>query len=127
MCAPGANYSYSSILSTVCEDCSELHKGDCPVRGPMLMLDPASGHDEASLKYTSVPVPADLTIQPPKIPGAGLGVFATSIVPRGVRFGPYKGRKVLKSKVDSSTNTSYMWEVRNHEYMIDCTDLYCRY
>ena len=84
----------------------------------MLMLDPAFGHDKASLKYTSVPVPADLTIQPSKIPGAGLGVFATSIVPRGVRFGPYKGRKVLKSKVDSSTNTSYMWEVRNHaEYI----------
>ena len=82
----------------------------------MLMLDPASGHDEASLKYTSVPVPTDLTIQPSKIPRAGLGVFA--IVPRGVRFGPYKGRKVLKSKVDSSTNTSYMWEVRNHaEYI----------
>ena len=52
------------ILSTVCEDCSELHKGDCPVRGPMLMLDSASGHDEASLQYTTVPVPADLTIRP---------------------------------------------------------------
>ena len=95
-----------------CEDCDELHKGDCPVRGPILSLDSSHGHDEASLQHTSVPVPADLTVAPSTIPNAGLGVFAKNIIPRGVQFGPYMGRKVLKDHVDSSTDTSYMWEVR---------------
>ena len=45
------------------------------------------------------------------IAGAGLGVFAMEMIPRGMRFGPYMGRKVPAAHVDDDTDTSYMWEV----------------
>ena len=88
----------------VCEDCEEFHHGDCLVHGPLLTLDPSSSHDEASLQYT----PAELTVKLSKIPNA---VFATQFIPRGVRFGPYEGRRLLKEELTKGENTSYMWEV----------------
>ena len=93
------NISVSSVsiwlllqpLLLVCEDFEEF--GDCPVHGPLLTLDPSSGHDEASLQYTTLFVPSELTVKPSKIANAGLGIFATQFIPRGVRFGPYEGRR----------------------------------
>ena len=99
------------LLLLVCEDCEEIHHGDCPVHGPLLTLDPSSSHDEASLQYTTVFVPSELTVKPSKIANAGLGVFATQFIPRGVRFGPYEGRRVLKEELTKGEDTSYMWEV----------------
>ena len=99
------------LLLLVCDNCEDFHYGDCPVHGPLLTLDPSSGRDEASLQYTSVFVPAELTVKPSKIPNCGLGVFATQFIPRGVRFGPYEGRRVLKEELTKGEDTSYMWEV----------------
>ena len=50
-------------------------------------------------------------MQPSSIPGAGLGVFANEVIARGVKFGPYEGKRVPASHVDEDTDTSYMWEV----------------
>ena len=112
----------------VCDDCEELHHGDCPIHGPLLSLDTSSGHDKASLTFTSVPVPSELTVKHSSIPGAGLGVFAKTLVPRGVRFGPYEGRKILKESVRSGTDTSYMWEVSIGHINFVMTELqFCMY
>ena len=99
------------LVLLVCDNCEEFHHGDCPVHGPLLTLDLSSGHDEASLQYTSVFVPSELTVKPSKIANAGLGVFATQFIPRGVRFGPFEGRRVLKEELTEGEDTSYMWEV----------------
>lgn len=95
-----------------CDVCGELYQGDCPVHGSLLALDTSCGYDEDSLAFTNVPVPFDLTVAPSSIPGAGLGVFAKALIPCGVRFGPYKGRKVMKEALHHDVETSYMWEVR---------------
>ena len=101
---------FVQLLLLVCEDCEEIHHGDCPVHGPLLTLDPSNdGHDEASLQYTTVFVPSELTVKPSMIPNAGLGVFATQFIPRGVRFGPYKGRRVLKEELTEGEDTRYMF------------------
>ena len=68
--------------------------------------------DQDSLMHTKIPVPSQLTVRPSSIPAAGLGVFAKSFIPRGVKMGPYVGEKVHKEDVTEDTVTSYMWEVR---------------
>ena len=99
------------LLLLVCDNCEEFHHGDCPVHGPLLTLDPSSGHDEAFLQYTTLFVPSELTVKPCKIPNAGLGVFAKQFIPRGVMFGPYEGKRVLKEELIKCEDISYMWEV----------------
>ena len=63
------------------------------------------------VKMLQLQVPAQLTVKTSSIPGAGLGVFASQGIARGVKFGPYVGKKVPASHVDEDANTSYMWEV----------------
>ena len=58
-----------------------------------------------------VPVPSQVTVRQSSIPGAGLGVFAKEMIPRGVKVGPYVGKMVPSSEVDEGVDTSYMWEV----------------
>ena len=45
------------------------------------------------------------------IPGAGLGVFAKSFIPRGIRVGPYEGKRVDKQDMGDVSDTAYAWEV----------------
>ena len=68
------------------------------------------------MNFVQLWVPAQLTVKPSSIPGAGLGVFANENIARGVKFGPYVGKKVPASHVDEDANTSYMWEVRIHNF-----------
>lgn len=71
-------------------------------------LDPNAGVDQASLAYTQLPVPAELTVKPSRIPGAGLGVFANVFIPRNVKMGPFEGKRVEEEEI---TNMAYAWEV----------------
>jgi hypothetical protein len=74
-------------------------------------FDPDAGLDQASLSYTQLPVPAELTVKPSDIPNAGLGVFANRFIPRGVKVGPYEGRRVEKVDMGDLPSTAYAWEV----------------
>jgi len=69
------------------------------------------GFDHASLTYTQVPVPAQVTVKPSSIPGAGLGVFSTTAIKKGVRMGPYEGVMISKTDMGDLYNTAYAWEV----------------
>ena len=101
----------ADLIGSVCEDCEQLHHGDCPVHGPLAPLDESGDPDQESLAYTKIRVPSQLTIKPSSIPAAGLGVFAKSFIPRGVKMGPYVGEEIDKEDVTEDTVTSYMWEV----------------
>ena len=96
---------------TVCDECNKLHRGECPVHGPLPELDHTAGYDQASLAFTELPVPAQLTVKTSRIPGAGLGVFATSFIPKGVKLGQYEGKRVAGKDVKSLSTTAYAWEV----------------
>lgn len=101
----------SHVTCTVCDDCNTLHHGDCPVHGPLKELDLSAGIDLASLTFTQLPVPAQLTVKRSCIAGAGLGVFAKSYIPRGIRVGPYEGKRVDKQDMGDISDTAYAWEV----------------
>ena len=99
---------------SVCEECQDLHYGDCPVHGPLQIIeDRHEGERDiyASLTAAVASLPIVLTIRKSSIPGAGLGVFSNSQIPKGVRFGPYKGKKTGWEHITKETNTTYMWEV----------------
>ena len=95
----------------VCEECQDLHFGDCPVHGPLQVINDKIMEGYSNLSSAVASLPPVLKISPSSIPGAGLGVFSTSEIPKGVRFGPYKGKKRGWEHISDETNTSYMWEV----------------
>ena len=96
---------------TVCDECNKLHRGECPVHGPLPELEHTVGHDQASLAFTELSVPAQLTVKTSLIPGAGLGVFATSFIPKGVKLGQFDGKMVTGADVENVQSTDYAWEV----------------
>ena len=93
------NYD-SIILSIVCSDCSSVHLGDCPAHSTLSELDPKAGVDQASLTYTQLPVPAELS----GIPGA---VFSQQLIPRNVKMGPFEGKKVEEEEVGICPNNHH--------------------
>ena len=107
------HYCLLVILHVVCEDCNEVHHGDCPIHGPLVPFDEL-GSDTPSLQYTSMAIPAQLTVKPSNIPRAGLGIFANVAIARGTRMGPYKGRIVTGEEMECVEDTGYMWEVSIH-------------
>ena len=95
----------------VCEECQDLHYGDCPVHGPLQIIADKTMEENSNFSSAVASLPSVLKISQSSIPGAGLGVFSASEIPKGVRFGPYKGKKIGWEHISDETNTSYMWEV----------------
>ena len=87
------------------------------MHGPLSELDPTAGYDQASLAYTQLPVPAQLTVKPSPIPGAGLGVFATTLISKSVQIGPHNGKLVDKDDMGGLHNTTNIGEVRNGVFL----------
>jgi len=65
----------------------------------------------SSQEYTPLPIPAQLTVQSSGIAGDPLGVFSTVVIAKGVRMGPYEGRRIPVEEGDLASNMAYAWEV----------------
>lgn len=102
---------FSLCINLVCDDCEDLHYRDCPVHGPLHAIEDNILEESSKLSVAVASTPEVLRIGPSSIPGAGLGVFSTTLIPKGVRFGPYKGEKIGWENMTDKTNTSYFWEV----------------
>ena len=99
------------ITETDCEECEDINYGDCPVHGPLTIVEDLHCSPEDIMCAAKASLPKCLVIKTSHIPNAGLGVFSNSYIQKGVRFGPYIGKKVKMEDVEDETNTSYMWEV----------------
>ena len=84
----------NSLNFVVCDGCVKKYHGNCPVHGPLTELDLTAGYDQDSITYTQLHVPAQLTVTPSGIPGAGLEIFAVSFINKGIRVRPYEDWKV---------------------------------
>ncbi|XP_077208319.1 PR domain zinc finger protein 14 isoform X2 [Paroedura picta] len=63
--------------------------------------------DKASLQ-----LPEGLTVlQTVSAEGPQLGIFCTQAIPKGVRFGPFRGRVVHTSEIKTYDDNSLMWEI----------------
>ena len=92
-----------------CEECDELHFGNCPVYGELEPL------DETEMKTNSlstIPIPKHLSLKVSPIPNAGLGIFAREIIPTRTRMGPYAGTLVKGSVDDFPNESEYLWQIK---------------
>ena len=106
-----------------CDECGVFHDGNCPVHGSLPRLCRKHGYDQASLAYTKLPIPKQFTVKPSLIDGAGLGVFATLVINKGVELGYYEGRKILHKDIGKDYHSNYAWVVRKVAFYSVLTDV----
>ena len=95
-----------------CEDCEDWFKDSCPVCGPLQPLpSEVHGSRKGHSVHTTLPLPPEIKIKESVIPGAGMGAFSRSFIPKGTRIGPYTGEILNFNEIDGETDTSYMWEI----------------
>ncbi|KAJ8704937.1 hypothetical protein PYW08_012257 [Mythimna loreyi] len=108
-----------------CDECADFVYEYCAIHGPLLVIPddkpPAVSPFPAYVPRAALTIPhVFLHLAPSIIPGAGIGVFSTLTLPRGVRFGPYCG--VRTQQVDSM----YCWQIysRSHKpsHVVDAAD-----
>ncbi|XP_047039634.1 histone-lysine N-methyltransferase PRDM7-like [Helicoverpa zea] len=95
-----------------CEQCMDFVYDYCAIHGTLLIVPddkvPAETNLPSYVPRAALTIPhIFLHLAPSIIPGAGLGVFSTLTLPRGVRFGPYRGQRT--KDVDSM----YCWQIFN--------------
>ncbi|KAM3955253.1 histone-lysine N-methyltransferase PRDM7 [Aphomia sociella] len=93
-----------------CEDCADFVYEYCSIHGPLLVIPDDKVPTDTSLQVfvprAALTIPrVFIHIASSIIPGAGLGVFSTLTLPRGVRFGPYRGR------CTDEINSMYCWQL----------------
>lgn len=92
-----------------CEECDELHLGECPAFGELSPLN-ESGMKECSL--SPILIPKQLSLKQSLIPNAGLGIFATETIAIRTRMGPYTG-VLIRGNVENLPNESgYLWQIK---------------
>ncbi|XP_050556930.1 histone-lysine N-methyltransferase PRDM7-like [Spodoptera frugiperda] len=108
-----------------CDECADFVYEYCAIHGPLLVVPddkvPSKSPFPPYVPRAALTIPhVFLHLAPSIIPGAGLGVFSTLTLPRGVRFGPYCG--VRTQVVDSM----YCWQIydRDHKrsHVVDAAD-----
>lgn len=85
----------------------------------MQIINDRTEKENSNLSSAVASLPTVLKISQSSIPEAGLGVFSTSEIPKRVRFGPYRGKKIRWEHITDETNTSYMWEVVLYYFLVE--------
>nr|XP_053622226.1 histone-lysine N-methyltransferase PRDM7-like [Plodia interpunctella] len=97
-----------------CENCYDFVFEYCAIHGPLLVIPDNKVTSRAGIPpwvpraALTTPTPF-LHIAPSEIIGAGLGVFSSLTLPRGVRFGPYLGKRT------DDFNSVYCWQIRKDD------------
>ena len=105
-------------IFTDCEECQDINYGDCPIHGPLTVIEDSPISPEEGIVAARASLPVGLEIKYSSIPNAGFGVYSNLFIKKGTRFGPYIGSKVRMEDVADQTSTNYMWEVK---YSVYCT------
>ena len=64
---------------------------------------------EPGVEICDISLPKGLAIKKSQIPGAGEGIWTTASVKKGVRFGPYGGKRTKDE--DKARMSGYSWQV----------------
>ncbi|XP_049884149.1 zinc finger protein 883-like [Pectinophora gossypiella] len=106
-----------------CDPCGDYVYEYCSVHGPLLVIpdDKVPVSIPTHMPRATLTIPhVFLYLAPSSIPGAGIGVFASLTLPRGVRFGPYGG------KYTNEIKSKYCWQIYNQNnrpsHVVDAAD-----
>ncbi|XP_033219465.1 PR domain zinc finger protein 1-like [Belonocnema kinseyi] len=89
-----------------------------------LVPDVSASPNESNRAEASLP--RNLVLKPSQALNDALGVWSTSYIPKGTRFGPLVGQKYTKDSVPADANRKYFWRVyKDNElfYYIDGYDV----
>ncbi|XP_069101761.1 zinc finger protein 85-like isoform X2 [Argopecten irradians] len=108
-----------------CEECNKEYEGDCPVHGPLNIVEDTQIVDiKLKEKDRSLhTLPVGLSVRESSIPNAGLGVWSDHEILTRTRFGPYKG--VETQDLDKAHSTGYAWQIYENgkpSHFIDAFD-----
>ncbi|CAM1295780.1 PRDM1 (predicted) [Pycnogonum litorale] len=76
-------------------------------------LVPDQPSDENCDNKTEASLPRNLVLRPSQTLSDVMGVWSTSYIPRGTRFGPLIGDVYSKDNVPKDTNRKYFWRIYN--------------
>ncbi|XP_064076124.1 zinc finger protein ZFP2-like [Vanessa tameamea] len=108
-----------------CTDCGDFVYEYCAIHKPLLVIPddkvPSKSPYPPSVPRSALTIPrVFLHLAPSVIPGAGIGVFSTLTLPRGVRFGPYRGKKT------DAVTSMYSWQIHDgnnrRSHFVDAED-----
>ncbi|XP_056002200.1 histone-lysine N-methyltransferase PRDM9-like [Ostrea edulis] len=91
-----------------CEECNGEHEGDCPVHGPLLVVEDTKqslGIADRAKKT----LPPGVSVRKSRIPNAGLGVFTDKYISKRTKFGPYEGK--ITENQEEAHETGYAWQI----------------
>ncbi|CAH2101667.1 unnamed protein product [Euphydryas editha] len=94
----------------LCSECGEFVYEYCAIHGPLLIIpdDKVPPASYPSVPHSLLTIPhVFLHLAASTIPGAGTGVFTTLTLPRGVRFGPYRGSET------NEVTSEYCWQIHD--------------
>ncbi|XP_064463850.1 histone-lysine N-methyltransferase PRDM9-like [Ornithodoros turicata] len=103
-----------------CEDCGDIHLGDCPIHGPLKHIQDKPVPVGTSCR-ADLTLPEGLVLGRSSISGAQRGVYTMVGVPKRTCFGPYEGVVIE----DINKGTGYTWEIRSRgqRYLVDARPL----
>lgn len=71
-------------------------------------------HVDSPIDYSPIlKFPDEVGLCTSSLPGIEYGVCAKAAIPSGTWIGPYEGRLVRPEQIKRSTETEFMWEVRD--------------
>ncbi|KAJ2938605.1 hypothetical protein O0L34_g11917 [Tuta absoluta] len=107
-----------------CDQCGDEVYEYCAVHGPLLVLPddkvPTPTGYPSFVPHAALTIPQEfLHLARSTIPDAGLGVFASLTLPKGVRLGPYRGQRITEP------TSEYCWQIydgSNHRRPLHVVD-----
>uniref|UniRef100_A0A8R1E2L5 SET domain-containing protein n=1 Tax=Caenorhabditis japonica TaxID=281687 RepID=A0A8R1E2L5_CAEJA len=110
-----ADHAYDESLDIHCDRCNKFYRPYCRLHPLFKIPDRISKIEEKQpgSPFSEQTLPILFRIAQSKLPNAGLGVFASTFVPIGMVFGPYKGLKVQKK--GDFYKEGYAWRINKND------------
>ncbi|CAI2341673.1 unnamed protein product [Caenorhabditis sp. 36 PRJEB53466] len=116
-----ADSAFDENLDIHCDKCNKFYRPYCRLH-PLFKIPDRSVKEEDKLNnksFSENTLPILFRIEESKLPNAGMGVIATTFIPIGMVFGPYKGVRVQKKSEFYKDGYAWLIKCREKKFYID--------